>query len=405
VAGGGRSYYLATTGIDTNTGGQTTPWRTFNRAWPALQPGDTLLLMDGTYTEPISPNVRNGQAGKPITVKAMNDGKAIIDGQGSTRPMVINASWFVFEGLVVRNGYNDNLRVEGDNNVFRRMSFYNVGTDINSSIVFVAGDNNLLEDVAAAGSGRYMLEIYEGSGNTIRRGFAMYGTWDGRQFCGVAWPNGYNVGVYNGSNNTVENTLAYARAPSAGIMVQANFDTAIADNNQILGSMSVLNGRNYDGSIWTYGTGQAQPTSRPGPTTCTPVTMWDWGFQRVGFLLFGQGNLRNNVFRDVLGVDNMGVGFSAGQPYSVGAKSGNILERYTLTGNGSGSASWEKGAGGQIYNGLGVQVTAGTPQLSMRYVNRVLTQQPILPWPMQARIQAELGVDVGAIWQKYAGGG
>lgn len=50
-------------------------------------PGDTLYLLDGIYTSQnstktaiIRPNQRDGLAGSPITIKALNDGKAIIDG-------------------------------------------------------------------------------------------------------------------------------------------------------------------------------------------------------------------------------------------------------------------------------------------------------------------------------------
>jgi hypothetical protein len=293
----------------------------------------------------------------------------------------------------------------------RRVSFYNADTDVNSTVVFVNGDNNLLEDVVAAGTGRWGVEIYEGNRNTLRRVFVKWESWDGRNFCGVSFPNGFAAGVYNGSNNIVENVIAYGRAVT-GIMVQANHDVAVADNNSVLGSMALLMGRDYNGSVWTYGTGQAQPTSRPGPTDCpSNITQWDWGGQRVGFLLFGQGALRNNVFRDVLAFNSMGIGFSAMQPYSVGAKSGNVIDRSTLVGNGAGAAGWESVQGGNIYVGLpGVTVTNSYipgrqngegARFQYRYVNGALTQIPLWPWPMQDRAMAELGIDVTAIAQRY----
>ena len=49
-------------------------------------------------------------------------------------------------------------------------------------------------------------------------------------------------------------------------------------------------------------------------------------------------------------------------------------------------------------------LTAGAPRLNWRYVNRTLTDAPLLPWPMESRVLAELGISVGAIWDKYAGG-
>lgn len=359
--------------------------------------------MDGTYYDRIAPNVRDGQPGRPITIRALNDGKVTIDGQGQRRAIQLGDSWgpnggpignwFVVEGIVARNGTDTVVHVKGSNNVLRRVSAYDADADLNSSVILLWGDANLLEDAVAAGRGRYMVEVYQGNGNTIRRVFARYGQWDGRKFCGVQWPHGYNVGVYNASNTTVENVLAFGRAPAAGILLQANHDAATADNNHILGSLSVLAGRDYDGSAWTYGTGRAQPTQRPLPSDCpTNVTQWSWGGQRAGFLFWGQGTLRNNVFRDVLAMDNAGQGVAAIRPYTAGQVTGNALERYTVSGNGE----------GQLQNGLGMQVVAGAPRLSSRYVNRVLTGEPLLPWPMEARGMAELGVSISGIWREYA---
>jgi hypothetical protein len=371
----------------------------------AARPGDVLCLLDGVYTEAIQP-AADGTAGAPITVRALNDGAVTIDGQGVRIPLMLYRDWWIVDGLVLRNGAIAAARIEGDNNVLRRVSAYNADTNDNSSVIFIWGDSNLLEDVVAAGTGRYTVEVYQGNGNTLRRVFAKWEGWDGRGFCGVSWPNGYTIGVYNASNTTVENVIAYGRAPSAGIMVQANHDVAVADNNQVLGSMALLQGRDTDGSVWTFGAGQEQPGSRPATTTNPPcdtnITQWEWGGQRVGFLLYGQGSLRNNVFRDVLAADNMGIGFFAAKPYAAGAVSGNVLERAALHGNGAGAASWERSSGGQLLNGLSVQVTAGAPVLNRRYVNRTLTSAALLPWLMEDRARAELGVSIDAIWNQYA---
>lgn len=412
----GRMFYLSPSGSDAAGGSsQSTPLRTFAKAWQVLQPGDTLLLLDGTYTEQLRPT-RGGAAGSPITVKALNDGKATIDGQGQRTPVQLDRDWLTIEGIVARNGGVGVFLVYGNNNVLRRVSGYNADVDDNSVVIWLIGANNLVEDAVAAGTGRYMFNVYQGGNNTIRRAFAMYGQWDGRKFCGVHWPHGYSFGVYNASDTTIENVIAYGRAPAANIMVQANADTAVADNNAVLGSMSLLAGRDYDGSIWTYGTGLAQPTTRPQPTDCNLVVDWGWGMQRVGFLLYGQGYLRNNVFRDVLAAGNVGVGFFAGKPYGIG-DSNTTIDHATLYGNGASIQGWEAGVGGNIILRTagttvtdsrisGSQWTGGAgARFAYRYVNRTLTADPLLPWPMEARARAELGVSVEAIITKYSQGG
>src|SRR6267142_7041361 len=42
--------FIAPEGSDGNPGTQAAPWRTFGHALPMLQPGATLVLLDGTYT-------------------------------------------------------------------------------------------------------------------------------------------------------------------------------------------------------------------------------------------------------------------------------------------------------------------------------------------------------------------
>lgn len=408
------TYYISPGGNDTAAGTSTAaPWKTFSRAWQTVQPGDTLLVMDGTYTQVIAPTL-SGQAGSPITIRALNDGRATVDGQGVRRVLELGSNnqawgnWFVIEGLVLRNGTTV-AHVRGSHNILRRISAYNADTNTNASVILLWGDNNLVEDAIAAGTGRYMIEVYQGGGNTVRRAFAMWGGWDGAEFCGVAWPNGNNVGVYNASNTTVENVIAYGRSLK-GIMVQANSDNAVADNNYVLGSMALLQGRDYDGSIWTYGTGQAQPTDRPG-TQCDDILQWSNGGQRYGIGLFGQGALTNNVFRDVLAADNVGAGFDAHRPYTSGPVSGNVVERATLVNNGAQQPAWEAAQGGNIYLGLpGVDVRdsripgapaqivqGGGARFTNRYVNRQLTNQPLLPWSMESRAVSELGVSINAI--------
>ena len=430
------TYYISPNGNDNNNGTSTAKaWQTFDRAWDELQPGDTLLLMDGTYTKAttglVQPNIRNGLPGQPITIKALNDGQAVIDGQGENYPVRLGdnwgphgaiSDWFVVEGLVARNGGLGAIRIEkGNHNVLRRVSAYNASTDDNSLVLAINwGSDNLVEDCVVAGTGRYMINVFTSNNNTVRRCFTRWDSWDGRNFCGVNWPNGNNVGVYNSDNTTIENVIAYGRSLT-GIFIQANDASVTANNNQILGSMALLQGRDYDGSVWTYGSGQSQPTSRPGPThnpygpACdNGITQWSWGSSRTGFELWGQGELHDNVYRDILATGNVGVGFGAMHPSGPGSV-GTVVDHATLTNNGAELQDWEKKQGGNIYIGSGdVTVTNSRidgsqwaaqgegARFQYRYVDRTLTDQPLWPWPMEGRAQRELDVSVNEIAAKYA---
>jgi hypothetical protein len=219
----------------------------------------------------------------------------------------------------------------------------------------------------------------------------------------------------------VENAISYGRALT-GIFIQANSDTAHAVNNQILGSMALLIGRDYDGSVWQYGSSNWPPTPRPGPTrdrftksTCDGhLTNFAGGNHRTGFSLWGQGDVRNNVYRDILAVGNVSTGLSVAHPSGAGSV-GTVVDHATLYDNGAQLADWEKTLGGNIFlDDSDVTVTNSRiansqweaqgegARFQYRYVNRQLTDQPLWPWPMEDRIRNELGVSVNELAGKYA---
>src|SRR5258706_9863538 len=86
------TYWVATTGSDSNPGTQTAPFRHLTKgAAVATQPGDTVIVRDGTYDNEgvVEPNFvvwlyYSGTAANPITFKAENRGKAILDAMNTS---------------------------------------------------------------------------------------------------------------------------------------------------------------------------------------------------------------------------------------------------------------------------------------------------------------------------------
>ena len=376
-----------------------------------------LCLRDGTYTESITP-ATNGTASAPITIKALNDGKAIIDGHGVRRPVQLGTNnqaygdWFIIEGLVLRNGTDAVLHVRADNNVIRRVSVYDGDPDLNTAMLLLWGSNNTVEDCIVGGTGRIGIDVFGGggvnaTGNTVRRCFVQWGRWDARSFCGIQWPGAFGITAYNSDGGTYENNIVYGRAV-AGILVQANTTTASASNNHVLGNIVALMGKDYDGSLWHYGSPTWPVMTRPQPTSCTVNIDWTWPQQRVGIQLFGQGKLANNVFRDNIAADNATVGFGVLNPGG-GQYSGNALERLTAVGNGSDAPATDGGKGAQVKLAQGITCqdcrvgTTGTGgAILQRYVDRQATGESFAPWPMEGRALSELGVSVEAIIEEYA---
>jgi hypothetical protein len=234
----GGTYYISPNGDDHSSGQSSQqPWATFSHAWTILKPGDTLYLMDGTYYQTINPTI-NGQPGNYITIKAFNDGKALIDGQNQREPVVLGKPWnegdandlpnpqgnyFDIEGIVAFNSSSTVYTVYTRNIILRRDSVYNSNPLINEGIfeVWSKGTlsvpaNILIEDSVGAGSARKVFLAYDTYVNVVfRRNFAAWQWWSGGNFCQSYWPQADGIEIY---------PLAYGGQPAAPV-------NSIVENN------------------------------------------------------------------------------------------------------------------------------------------------------------------------------
>ena len=99
------TYYVAPWGDDTNPGTSSQPWRTIQKSANTLQPGDTVLVMDGVYYEKVTINV-SGTPGNPIVFSAYPGQQPIIDGTGVAGQHMIymsNKDYIVINGFEIRN--------------------------------------------------------------------------------------------------------------------------------------------------------------------------------------------------------------------------------------------------------------------------------------------------------------
>jgi hypothetical protein len=248
-----------------------------------------------------------------------------------------------------------------------------------------------------------MIEV-NGSNVTVRRCFA-YGTeWLGRDFCGAAWPWIDGVQVYNASNNLIENVIAMGPYPVWALSVQANDPKATAANNRVLGSAAIGAGYDLSGTLHDYNT-------LPQPNTCMRAPAVQYSGHMVGFMLWGQGAITNNTMRDLLLVDNAGLGFTNMQPMPRVADVGNVLDHATIYGNGEHATADEHYLWGYNANLGGITPTnsriEGTQyqgegaRLTKRYIDGVLTDAPLWPWPMETRGHTELGLSITGLVAPY----
>ncbi|MFD7623396.1 hypothetical protein ACFV6W_42625, partial [Streptomyces sp. NPDC059802] len=76
----GRTYYVAVSGQDAADGrSDRTPFRHIQKCADVMVPGDTCLVLSGTYEETVVP-ARSGTAGLPITYRAAPGAKVTVSG-------------------------------------------------------------------------------------------------------------------------------------------------------------------------------------------------------------------------------------------------------------------------------------------------------------------------------------
>ncbi len=112
------TFFVGPQGDDEAPGTREQPWQTLERATNALRPGQTLVLLDGDYaletTGLLSVDCdgapRSGKDGAPITVKAENERRAHLHGDGATPPLQLShcRNWHI-EGLVLSSVHNPDV--------------------------------------------------------------------------------------------------------------------------------------------------------------------------------------------------------------------------------------------------------------------------------------------------------
>src|SRR5450432_3339343 len=103
------SFYVATTGNDSNPGTQAAPWRTIQHAADTVRAGSTVNVRGGVYEELVSINASGNASDGFITIKSYPGETASLDASHftpSSRQAVLtihNQSYVRIEGFEIRN--------------------------------------------------------------------------------------------------------------------------------------------------------------------------------------------------------------------------------------------------------------------------------------------------------------
>jgi hypothetical protein len=444
------TYHVAPNGSDSKSGSIDAPWATFGHAMTNLQPGDTLVIKEGTYHQSLNVKV-SGTPDKPITIKAEHDGKVIVDGEGKLQPFFIDGRHdMVVEGIVFKNSNKSVVQLnDTDRIIMRRISAYDANPDGNYALFQpIEVTDSLFEDIAVAGHARSSITLYKCNNVIMRRGYSRISKKNDH-------PGRMGIQTYGTSNSIVENFVG-TKEPGlnivalAGLNIWANVNQT-ASHNTITGSI-IYDLDNPNGNIESYcfkmASKHRQQTgnrfinnvginNRIGVQWCgddgvkfdrmTLVDISDTVFfygegesagnpKDPGYI--SRADIRNSIFvSSKKGFDNTGWRVTDGSYFGGLTHEFNVLFQvdtpYIKATKGTGeisiapqfnTAKYGKGAyliAPKVLSDKGENGTQMGAQILYRCVNGKLTNEPLWPWPMEGRIKNELGVSV--TWEANEG--
>ena len=140
----GATYYVATTGSDTNPGTEASPWRNIQKAADTVVAGDTVIVKDGRYTDSNdSGDIRkcvaiiSKRSGTPtnwITFRAENTHGAVLDGENSlnTAFYLYNANYIRIEGFEIKRVGGIHINNSHDTYIYK-CKIHDIGRHYTSS--------------------------------------------------------------------------------------------------------------------------------------------------------------------------------------------------------------------------------------------------------------------------------
>lgn len=358
------------------------------------RPGRTLCLLNGLYQGSDNminpPGGLNGTNGSPITIRALNDGQVLIDGQFARRPVNLTGNdWWVLEGFNAKSG--DRLVISfglgTSNYVMRRVVAWDARIDRNGYPIHARGGPGLLEDVAIFGVGRYSFSASQGGTNniTLRR---VWARWEGNI---VQGPKNVYQMAYNNQGFVCENCLGtwsgesmpqeYDLHNPSGVVLSptvhmTNFAVAQATtvfrgnvSNPPCANVRLFGSLGYIKAADVFATSNL--TYVQDPLDCVDlrhvllvISPFNARFGRVrGFFL--ESTPATNVSAQNLtsirgAADGIGAAWNA-RNTSFGTSLAAVASAWTTTGPGA--------------------------KLCKRWVNGQVTNEPLWPWPMNQRIK------------------
>jgi len=216
------TYYVAgDTGLDTNDGSISTPWKTIQKAADTMVAGDTVNVKGGiTYigsnfcvnTNAVFCPANSGTSGSPITYQSwVGTGTPILDGQNTTYGIQTNKSYLNISGFYIKN-----------------LSSLGYGINISGGAEDIVA-NNIIES-----TGLFTYAIY-----------FQYNSGTNKAYNNIVYLGNSGLGFYFRKNAGAPTALAYNNiviGTGLGAIIGDNGITCTSDYNLIYGPSSQYSG-------------------------------------------------------------------------------------------------------------------------------------------------------------------
>jgi parallel beta-helix repeat protein len=260
TSGYGAEYFVSKSGVDSNPGTESQPWKTIQKAANTLTAGDIVYIKAGTYNERVIPQ-DSGTAGNYITYTAYANDTVKIDGSGINLPYdwgglldISNKSYIKISGLQIRNaGPNDNNQgilvdnssyITIENNYTYKTTSSGIGVwncdniTIDNNEVVLACNDGEQECITVAITGNFVIKnnhVHDsGPGSIGGEGIdAKDGSYNGNIYnnrvhdlnrLGIyvdSWDkHTYNINVYNNIVYNINGSDCYTLAAEAGGLLE-----------------------------------------------------------------------------------------------------------------------------------------------------------------------------------------
>jgi len=368
ISGTAKTIYMSPDGIGDGSS-RSTPANSFSWAIPRLDPGDTLLLLDGEYHQKLELQNKLGTLAEPITIMAENVCGAYINAETTRDHAVImnHCSYINVDGIKAGNSTHGVWNVNWCRNlrISRCLGFnagYHVARDSgvvqntyadNCHIFGIAYSYDITAvDVWAWGTGRYAFVYFQCADCVVRRGV----------FRPVHPELGYGYdrcphsgfNLYDCDNCVAENCIAFETRVHPQSTHNAGNSWGLVQGGMVFDDHTDPSGFNHIYGCFDLDNGQWRSDVPRSNSAVHLMSKWSGEFEDV--VIWNNAH-DYGIIENTSGVTRMPARALIGSPAKT--RQNTVVD----------------------YN------------MNHRYINGVLTDFPLWPWPYEDIIQAEFGME------------